>query len=264
MLFLFLHKAKYMEKQYVFISGASSGIGKSCAEKFAQNGYNLIITGRRLDKLETLKTQLNHFNIDIRLLNFDVRQFEETQKAIDSLPENVKNNMGILINNAGLAVGRDTIQNGVLEDWDRMIDTNIKGLLHVTKCILPIFESKQKGHVINISSIAGKEVYPAGNVYCASKHAVDALSKAMRIDLLPLGIKVTNIAPGAVETEFSLVRFKGNENIASAVYDGFEPLRPEDIAETIFFAATLPAHVNLNDITIMPTAQANGSLIHKK
>jgi NADP-dependent 3-hydroxy acid dehydrogenase YdfG len=253
-----------MEKQFVFISGASSGIGKSCAEKFAQNGYNLIITGRRLDKLETLKTQLNHFNIDIRLLNFDVRQFEETQKAIDSLPENVKNNIGILINNAGLAVGRDAIQNGVLEDWDRMIDTNIKGLLHVTKCILPIFESQQKGHVINISSIAGKEVYPAGNVYCASKHAVDALSKAMRIDLLPLGIKVTNIAPGAVETEFSLVRFKGNENVASAVYDGFEPLRPEDIAETIFFAATLPEHVNLNDITIMPTAQANGSLIHKK
>jgi 3-hydroxy acid dehydrogenase/malonic semialdehyde reductase len=253
-----------MGKDYVFISGASSGIGKACAELFGKKGFNLILTGRRKEHLITLKESLMRLGIDVILLNFDVRNFEHTESAIQSLPNEVKKNLSILINNAGLAVGRDAIQNGVLEDWNRMIDTNIKGLLHVSKCIIPIFESNQKGHIFNLSSIAGKEVYPAGNVYCASKHAVDALSKAMRIDLLPLGIKVTNIAPGAVETEFSLVRFKGNENVANSVYDGFEPLRPEDIAETIFFAANLPAHVNLNDITIMPTAQANGSTIHKK
>ncbi len=251
-------------KGYVLISGATSGIGHSCATIFANAGYNLVLTGRRKDRLEELANKLmEKHSIEVIAAPFDVRVQEEVDQFAVSLSKDVRNNLKILINNAGLAVGRGPIQDGLIEDWERMIDTNVKGLLYLTRAIAPILIGNGTGHIINISSIAGKEVYPGGNVYCATKHAVDALSKAMRIDMVDKGIKVTNIAPGAVETEFSIVRFKGDEQTANSVYDGFTPLTPEDIAQVIFFAAQQPAHVNLNDITIMPTAQASSTVFHK-
>ena len=202
-------------------------------------------------------------DVDIVTLSFDVREQQAVENAINLISEKVKNKLEILINNAGLAVGKGPIDNGIIDDWERMIDTNIKGLLYVSNAVIPVLKSNAKGHIINIGSIAGKEVYPGGNVYCASKHAVDALSKAMRIDLVSHQIKVTNIAPGAAETEFSVVRFKGNKEAADAVYSGFDPLTAIDIAETVYFAATRPAHVNLNDIVIMPTAQASSTILNK-
>jgi 3-hydroxy acid dehydrogenase/malonic semialdehyde reductase len=248
-----------------FITGATSGFGKACAEIFAANGWNLIITGRRNDRLITLKEELEkQFGNKITTLCFDVRNLEEVNDAIEKLKENEDLTIDLLINNAGLAVGRGPIQDGLTDDWERMIDTNIKGLLFITKAIAPLLIAQKNGHIVNISSIAGKEVYPGGNVYCASKFAVDALSKSMRMDLVEFGIKVTNIAPGAAETEFSLVRFKGDENTAKNVYNGFEPLSAEDIADTIYFVATRPAHVTINDLTIMPTAQASSTIFHKK
>jgi 3-hydroxy acid dehydrogenase / malonic semialdehyde reductase len=241
----------------IFITGATAGIGKAAAEKFAAAGNNLIITGRRKDRLENHATELkNKFQVQVLSLNFDVRNFEEVKNAVDSIPENFKN-IDVLINNAGLAAGLGTIQEGSLDDWDTMIDTNIKGLLYVSKMIIPLMIQRSKGHIVNIGSIAGKEVYAKGNVYCATKHAVDALSKAMRIDLLPHGIKVTNIAPGAVETEFSLVRMKGDEEKAKNVYKGYKPLSAIDIAESIFYVISLPDHVVINDLLITPFAQAN-------
>lgn len=252
-----------MEK-FAFITGATSGFGEACAKIFAQNGWNLVITGRREERLQDLATRLiNEYQIEAVPLCFDVRKEEEVFEAIETLDENVKNNIEILINNAGLAVGRGPIHEGLIDDWDRMIDTNVKGLLYVSRAVIPYLKENQKGHIFNIGSIAGKEVYPGGNVYCASKHAVDALSKAMRIDLVNYNIKVTNIAPGAAETEFSLVRFKGDEKVAKSVYDGFEPLIAQDIAETIYFVATRPAHVTINDLVIMPTAQASATVFHK-
>lgn len=252
-----------MEK-YIFITGATSGFGDATAKIFAQNGWNLILTGRRNDRLLNLKEQLqNEFPIDILTLCFDVRIEEEVFKSIELIPEKIKNNINILINNAGLAVGRGPIDEGLIDDWDRMIDTNVKGLLYVTRAIVPYLKNNKTGHIFNIASIAGKEVYPGGNVYCASKHAVDALSKAMRMDLVEYGIKVTNIAPGAAETEFSIVRFKGDESVAKSVYDGFKPLIATDIAETIFFVANRPGHVTINDLTIMPTAQASTMVLKK-
>lgn len=251
-------------KEYVLISGATSGIGRSCAITFANAGYNLILTGRRVDRLEEIAAYLKEtYSIEVVTASFDVRVQKEVDQFADSLSKEVRNHLGILINNAGLAVGRGPIQDGLIEDWERMIDTNVKGLLFLTRAISPILISNGSGHIINISSIAGKEVYPGGNVYCATKHAVDALSKAMRIDMVDKGIKVTNIAPGAVETEFSIVRFKGDEKTANSVYDGFKPLTPEDIANVVLFAAQQPAHVNLNDVTIMPTAQASSTVFHK-
>lgn len=193
-----------------------------------------------------------------------MRNLSEVEQAVSSLPEEVKNKISILINNAGLAVGREPIDQGNIDDWERMIDTNIKGLLYVSKSIIPFLKNNQKGHIFNIGSIAGKEVYPMGNVYCGTKHAVDALSRAMRIDLVDYNIKVTNIAPGAAETEFSLVRFKGDQHKADATYDGFEPLVAADIADTIYFVATRPQHVTINDLTIMPTAQASATVFHKE
>lgn len=250
---------------YVFITGATSGFGAACAEIFAQNGYSLILTGRRLDRLNTLKDSLTStFPVQVISLNFDVRSEDEVKAAISTLDSSVKKSISVLINNAGLAVGRSPIQEGISDDWNRMIDTNVKGLLYVTREIAPILKMNGKGHIVNLSSIAGKEVYADGNVYCASKHAVDALSKAMRIDLLPYNIKVTNIAPGAAETEFSLVRFKGDQATAAAVYNGFQPLQAVDVAEVIYFAVSRPDHVNLNDIVIMPTAQANSTTFNKK
>jgi len=249
---------------YVLITGATAGFGEACARIFAKNKWNLIITGRRKERLELLKKELyDAHDVDIVTLSFDVREQQAVENAINLISEKVKNKLEILINNAGLAVGKGPIDNGIIDDWERMIDTNIKGLLYVSNAVIPVLKSNAKGHIINIGSIAGKEVYPGGNVYCASKHAVDALSKAMRIDLVSHQIKVTNIAPGAAETEFSVVRFKGNKEAADAVYSGFEPLTAIDIAETVYFAATRPTHVNLNDIVIMPTAQASSTILNK-
>ncbi len=247
----------------VFITGATSGIGKSTAEIFAKNGHHLIITGRREDRLKEVKQQLEgRYSISVTTLCFDIRDPKAVETAIASLSENNKR-IDILVNNAGLAAGLSTIQEGTLSHWERMIDTNIKGLLYATKFIASLMINNGKGHIINIGSIAGKEVYPNGNVYCATKHAVDALNKGMRIDLLPHNIKVTAVNPGMVETEFSLVRFDGDADRAKKVYMGLQPLTPEDIAETIFWVANRPAHVNINDIVIMPSAQATATNVNR-
>lgn len=244
-----------------FITGATAGIGKATAEIFAKNGYNLIITGRRKDRLDTFSQELkNRFQIEVLSLNFDVRNINEVKSVVESIPEKWKK-IDVLVNNAGLAVGLNTIQDGVLDDWERMIDTNVKGLLYITRTLAPLLIAQKSGHIINLGSIAGKEVYANGNVYCATKHAVDALSKSMRIDLLPHHIKVTAIHPGMVETEFSIVRFKGDEDRANTVYKGLQPLKAEDIAETIYWTASRPAHVNINDIIIMPSVQANATTV---
>jgi 3-hydroxy acid dehydrogenase/malonic semialdehyde reductase len=243
----------------VLITGATSGIGKSTAEIFAKNGYDLVITGRRQERLRELKQQLESaFKIKITVLCFDIRNLSEVESAIDSLSSENKK-IDILVNNAGLAAGLSSIQEGTISHWERMIDTNIKGLLYITRAISNLMIKNGKGHIINIGSVAGKEVYANGNVYCATKHAVDALNKGMRIDLLAHHIKVTAVNPGMVETEFSVVRFDGDEERAKKVYAGMEPLRPEDIAETIFWVASRPAHVTINDILIMPTAQASAT-----
>lgn len=244
------------------ITGATSGIGQATAIKTAEAGYDVIITGRRRERLEELAGIIRSKGADVLSLCFDVRQQAEVQSAIDSLNDKWKN-IDVLVNNAGLAVGVSPIQEGVLDDWERMIDTNVKGLLYVTRAVAPLLIARQSGHIVNIASIAGKEVYPGGNVYCATKHAVDALSRAMRTDMLRHNIKVTNIAPGMVETEFSLVRYKGNGEAAANVYKGITPLTNDDIADTILFAITRPPHVCLNDIVIMPTAQANARDVNR-
>ncbi|PHR30013.1 MAG: NAD(P)-dependent oxidoreductase [Fluviicola sp.] len=254
-----------MSKPFVLITGATAGFGKACAELFAREGYALVITGRRNDRLLELAEEIKSTNsVEVVTSCFDVRDENAVNNAISALPDSVKSKLSILINNAGLAVGKGPIDEGLTDDWNRMIDTNVKGLLYVSRAVIPLLKEFD-GHrqIINIGSIAGKEVYPGGNVYCASKHAVDALSKAMRIDLLPHNIKVSNIAPGAAETEFSLVRFKGNQEIADSTYLGFSPLVAQDIAETALFLATRPAHVNINDIVIMPTAQASATVLKK-
>lgn len=254
-----------MENKVALITGATSGIGKATAEILAKNGFDLILTGRRSDRLESLKNDLTtRFSCQIHLSNFDIRDNAATTQAFNEIPASFKSRITTLINNAGLAAGRDPIQDGLLSDWEQMIDTNIKGLLYITKLVAPLFIEKQDGHIINIASIAGKEVYANGNVYCATKHAVDALSRSMRIDLNPYNIQVTNIAPGAVETEFSLVRFKWNEDQANSTYIGYEPLTGEDIAETVLFAINRPSHVSINDIVITPKAQGSSTLFNKK
>jgi NADP-dependent 3-hydroxy acid dehydrogenase YdfG len=249
--------------QFAFVTGATSGFGEATARLLAENGYSLILMARRKERLENLKNELASEKCYVHILQTDVRNENEVTEAVNSLPDEVKSNIRILVNNAGLAVGRGPIESGITDDWERMIDTNIKGLLYVTKAVVPFLIANKSGHIVNIASIAGKEVYPGGNVYCASKHAVDALSRSMRIDLVQYGIKVTNIAPGAAETEFSIVRFKGNSETANSVYDGYEPLVAQDIAETILFVITRPAHVTINDLTIMPTAQASASVLWK-
>ncbi len=242
-----------------FITGATAGIGKSTATIFAKNGYDLIITGRRKERLTELAAHLKkEYAINVLPLNFDIRNLKEVKAAIETLPVEWKK-INVLVNNAGLAAGLGSIQEGAIDDWEQMIDTNIKGLLYITRTIAPLMIANSSGHIVNIGSIAGKEVYPNGNVYCATKHAVDALNKAMRIDLLPHNIKVTGIHPGMVETEFSIVRFKGDKERASNVYKGLKALTPEDIAETIYWTASRPAHVNINDLVIMPTVQANST-----
>jgi len=247
----------------VFITGASSGFGKATAEKFAQAGYQLILNARRLDRLETLKTHLEAtYGSDVLLVPFDVRNREEVAQQLDKMPS-AWQKIDVLINNAGLAAGRDAFQDGSMDDWELMIDTNLKGLMYVSKWVVKGMMEQKSGHIINISSLAGQEVYPQGNLYCATKHAVTALSKGMRMDLLPYHIKVTNISPGLAETEFSIVRFKGDTEKASKVYEGYQPLQPEDIADVIFFAASRPAHVNLEEITILPTAQSDSRTVNK-
>jgi NADP-dependent 3-hydroxy acid dehydrogenase YdfG len=252
-----------MNKLNVLITGATSGIGEACAFKFGENNHNLILTGRRIEKLKKLADELqSKFKVDVNILNFDVRNREECLHAISTLPEGHKR-IDILINNAGLALGIAPINEGNPEDWDTMIDTNVKGILNVSQAVMPGMIERMSGHIINVGSIAGKETYLNGNVYCASKAAVDSLTKAMRIDLLKYGIKVTHVAPGAAETEFSIVRFKGNTEAATKVYEGFQPLSGKDIADVIYFSATLPPHVNLNDVVIVPTAQANTTYLHR-
>ncbi len=250
-------------KKVVLITGATSGIGEATACMFALNDYDLIITGRRSDKLKSLKDRLENDSTRVLDLCFDVRNEEEVKRVIRELPESWKN-VDVLINNAGLAVGLDPIDKGNSDDWNRMIDTNIKGLLYMSYEVTQLMkDNKINGHIINIGSIAGKEVYPNGNVYCATKHAVDALSKGMRMDLLKHNIKVTQICPGAVETEFSLVRFHNNADRAKTVYEGFEALVADDIADCIWFAVSRPPHVNINDMIVMPAAQASSTVFFK-
>jgi 3-hydroxy acid dehydrogenase / malonic semialdehyde reductase len=237
------------------ITGATSGIGEACAEKFAANGYDLILTGRRSDRLDDLKKK---FKVDVLLLNFDVRNRDEVVKAVSSLEGKWKN-IDVLVNNAGLALGLSTLQDGDIDDWDTMIDTNVKGLLYMTKAISGLMIPRNSGHIINIGSIAGKEVYPKGNVYCATKHAVDALNKAMRLDLLPHNIRVSEVCPGMVETEFSLVRYKGDAERATKVYEGIDALQPGDIANIVYWMASQPPHVNIAEVVVTPTAQGNAT-----
>jgi NADP-dependent 3-hydroxy acid dehydrogenase YdfG len=247
----------------IFITGATSGFGKACAHSFAHEGNRIIIAGRRADRLEAeAENLLKMYGVEVHTLNFDVRDRDAVKLAIDSIPENWRN-IDVLINNAGLAAGSDPLQYGNLDDWDTMIDTNVKGLLYVTKNIFPLLLQSECPHIVNIGSIAGKEVYAKGNVYCATKFAVDALTRAMRIDMLSHGIKVSQVAPGAAETEFSQVRFKGDKEAAANVYKGFKPLEAEDISNAVLWITSLPAHVNINDIVIMPTAQASPGFWHK-
>ncbi|PWT96275.1 MAG: NAD(P)-dependent oxidoreductase [Bacteroidetes bacterium] len=245
------------------ITGASSGFGKACAEKFASHRYDLIITGRREEKLNELKSELEKkFGVRIKVLAFDIRNKKSTIDAVNNLDNSWKK-IQLLINNAGLALGRDYFDEADLEDWDTMIDTNVKGLLYITKALLPNLIDAGSAHIINIGSTAGKEVYEKGNTYCASKFAVGALSEAMRIDLLRHGIKVTVIHPGAAETEFSLVRFKGDASKAKAVYDGIKALSANDVADTIYYCTTLPAHVCINELVLTCTQQANSFYFYK-
>lgn len=247
----------------IFITGATSGFGKACAHAFAGDHHRLILTGRRADRLEKEASILSDkYNVDVMTLNFDVRDRNAVKLAVDSIPLAWRN-IDILINNAGLAAGSDLLQEGSMDDWEIMIDTNVKGLLYVTKNIFPLLLQSTCPHIVNIGSIAGKEVYAKGNVYCATKFAVDALTRGMRIDMLAHGIKVSQVAPGAAETEFSQVRFKGDMDAAANVYKGFAPLQAEDIANAVTWITGLPAHVNINDMVIMPTAQASPSYIHK-
>jgi len=252
-----------MSRKIAFITGASSGIGAATAKLLASQQYNLILAARRVDALKQMSAELNtQFGISTLVLKLDVRNRMDVKETISGLPVEWKK-INILINNAGLASGLSSIDEGDIDDWEAMIDTNIKGLLYVTRNVIPLMKNNDSGHIINIGSIAGKEVYANGNVYCATKHAVDALNKAMRLELSKFPIKVTAIHPGAVETEFSVVRFHGDKERADKVYEGFENLVADDIADAIWYAISRPAHVNINELTIMPTAQPMASVIHR-
>lgn len=246
------------------VTGATSGFGKAIATKLAEEGWNLIITGRRSDRLQSLSPEIeSKFGVKVKYLRFDVREFHKVQEAFESLGQEWRN-PEVLINNAGLALGKEPIQSGDMSQWEQMIDTNLKGLLYVTKVVVPMMIECKKGTIINIGSIAGKEAYSGGNVYSASKFAVDGLTKNMRIDLLPHHIRVSQIVPGAAETEFSLVRFGGDESKAKAVYQGFIPLSASDIADAAWFIISRPQHVCINDLVIMPSAQANATTFHRQ
>lgn len=243
------------------ITGATSGIGRAIAFRLAKEGYSLIVTGRRREKLQEVAGSLSS-QTKVLPLVFDVRRLEEVERNLKNLPEEWQD-IDVLVNNAGLAAGMEPLQEGLIDDWERMIDTNIKGLLYVSRTILPGMIARKRGHVFNLGSIAGKQTYMNGNVYCASKHAVDSLSRSMRMECLPYNIKVTQICPGAVETEFSMVRFHGDAQRAGNVYKGFTPLKGDDIADVVAYCVNLPAHVCLNDIIIMPTAQADSGNFYK-
>jgi len=244
-----------------FITGATSGIGEATARIFAKNGIDLILCGRREKRLDSLKAELSQ-QVKVKTLAFDVSDYESVRKSIAGLPENWKE-IDILVNNAGGAHGLDLLKDGSLEDWQKMIDSNVSGLLYVSKMLIPHMVKKQKGHIVNVGSIAGKQTYAKGTVYCAAKSGVEAISKGMRLELVPEGIKVSNIAPGAVETEFSNVRFKGDDERADKVYEGYEPLVADDIAECIFFCVNAPDHVQIADMTIFPSAQSDATTIHR-
>jgi len=248
----------------VFITGATSGFGKACAEKFASECYDLILNGRREERLEEIKAQLEkQFNIAVFLLPFDVQNRENVFDSVRHIPEDWQS-IDVLINNAGLALGRDYFDEADIDDWDTMIDTNVRGLLYVSRAVVPFMIKHQKGHIINLGSIAGNEVYEKGNVYCASKFAVDAISQSMRIDLLRHGIKVTNIQPGAAETEFGIVRFKGDADTAKQVYNGITPLSAKDVADIIYYTTTLPSHVCINEVVVTCVQQANTIYFNRK
>jgi len=246
-----------------FITGATSGFGKACAEKFAANGYHLILNGRREDRLNELKATLEkEFSIQVITRVFDVREQQAVFDAVSSLPAEWKA-IDVFVNNAGLALGRDYFDEANLDDWNIMVDTNVKGFMYVAKAVSQLMAARKQGHIINMGSVAGKEVYEKGNVYCATKHAVEAMSHAMRIDLLRHNIKVTAIHPGAAETEFSVVRFKGDESTAKSVYTGIKALTAEDVAGVIFYCTTLPPHVCINDLVITCTQQADGIYMYR-
>lgn len=245
------------------ITGATAGFGEACARRFASEGYRLVITGRRAERLEAFRSQLEkEFGIEVKALAFDVRHNDGVKTALNSLEDSWKT-IDVLVNNAGLALDLSTIDEGNTDDWDTMIDTNVKGLLYVSRVVIPWMKERKLGQIVNIGSTAAKTVYAKGNVYCASKAAVDALSQGMRIDLLPYNIKVTAVHPGAAETEFSLVRFKGDENRAKDVYKGFTPLSAADVADVVYYCCSLPPHVCINDLVLTPTAQANAYYIHR-
>jgi Short-chain alcohol dehydrogenase of unknown specificity len=246
----------------VLITGATSGFGKAIAEKFAANNHRLIITGRRADRLEAISRELSK-QVPVHALVFDVQNREAVFNAIKSLPPDF-DAIDILINNAGLALGRDYFEEAALEDWETMLDTNVKGMMYVTRAVLPGMIERRQGHIINMGSIAGKEVYERGNGYNASKFAVDALSQSMRVDLLRHKIKVTAIHPGAADTGFSMVRFKGNEAAAKMVYEGYQPLTAQDVADVVYYTTTLPPHVCINDLVLTCLAQANSFYLHKE
>ncbi|MDD2491117.1 MAG: SDR family NAD(P)-dependent oxidoreductase [Bacteroidales bacterium] len=252
-----------MEK-IALVTGATSGIGEAIAYGLAKEGYDLIITGRRVAQLSRVAKKIqSEFKTKILSLSFDVRELNQVEHYLGSLPDKWQS-IDLLVNNAGLAVGLNPVQQGVVDDWERMIDTNLKGLLYVSKIVSNLMIKRGSGHIINIGSIAGKDVYPNGNVYCATKHAVDALSRGMMMDMHKHNIKVSQVCPGAVETEFSMVRFKGDSEKASNVYKGFQPLIAKDIADVVLFVAKAPSHVNISDVTVMPIAQAGVSIIDKK
>ncbi len=253
-----------LKDKTIFITGASSGIGRACAEAFAKEKANLILASRRIERINTLARALeNKYKIKTKRIKLDVRNYVQVENAVKSLENNWKK-IDILINNAGLSRGLDKIYEGKKEDWDEMIDTNIKGLAYVTRHILPLMIKRKKGHIINIGSTAGHEVYPGGNIYAATKFAVKALSQSTRLDVLDKGIKVTSIDPGMVETEFSIVRFRGDKERARNVYRGLKPLSPEDVAETVLFCATRPKHVNINQVILTPLAQASSTQVIRK
>lgn len=249
-----------MSKKIALVTGATSGIGKATAELLLQNGYKVIVTGRREDRLKEF--QSHYPQNDVHTLNFDIRNEQSVLDALNTLPEDWKN-IDVLVNNAGLALGLSQFYDGSTDHWDTMIDTNVKGLLYISRAVSRGMKERKSGHIVNIGSIAGKEVYNNGNVYCATKHAVDALTKAMRLELAAFGVRVTGVHPGAVETEFSIVRFEGDEQRAKTVYQGFENLVAADIADAVYYAVSRPAHVNINDLVIMPTAQPQAGLIHR-
>lgn len=248
----------------VFITGATSGFGAACALRFAEEGHNVIINGRRTSRLEELQKRIeDNFSVRALCLPFDVSKRSEVLKAIQHIPEEWRA-IDILVNNAGLALGRSYFDEADMDDWDTMLDTNVKGLLYVSKAVLPFMIEQHKGHIINLGSVAAKQVYEKGNVYCASKFAVEAISQSMRIDMLRHNIKVTAVHPGAAETEFSVVRFKGDTEQADAIYKGFKPLTAKDVADVIYYCTTLPGHVCINDLVVCPVQQADGIYFHKK